>query len=203
MDRLDMWPAQVQYVHTCCFSFSPCPSRKTWFQWPGNLLRECSMKPFPPACRGNRYFRAPLETLGVFDGSAHDCLLPSACRGKGRLEAWEASKSIAERYDPLYLSMKRVSPCLPGAPGELRSNLSNHAVPHFTLPVDTFSPCRSSKRRFREAKTAVCNVLSILPVEEKAVSKRRKRARAFAKDANPSPCRRKGFAEPCRGPRRA
>ena len=102
------------------------------FSSPRNLLRECSVKPFPPACRGNRYFKAPLETLGVFDGSAHDCLLPSACRGKGRLEAWEASKSIAERYDPLYLSMKRVSPCLPGAPGELLSNLSNHAVPHFS-----------------------------------------------------------------------
>ena len=120
------------------------------FGSPGNLLRECSMKPFPPACRGNRYFRVPLETLGVFGRSAHDGLFPSACRGKGRLEAWEASKSIAERYDPLYLSMKRVSPCLPGAPGGLLSNLSNHAVPH----------CHPA-----------CRYLFAVPVEQKAISR--------------------------------
>ena len=43
---------------------------------PGNLLRECWLKPFPFASRGNRYFRAPLETLGVFGRSARDGLFP-------------------------------------------------------------------------------------------------------------------------------
>ena len=55
-----------------------------------------------------------------------------------------------------------------------------------------FSPCLSRKRRFREAKTVVCDGLFSLPVEEKAVSKRRKRPRAPQKDQKPSPCQRKG-----------
>ena len=70
---------------SCAFAmaFSPCLSRKRPSHGLGARLRW----PFPPACQGKGYFKAPRKALGVLGGSTHDGHSPLPVEEKAIMES--------------------------------------------------------------------------------------------------------------------